>query len=54
LVSRLGEQGWQHNVDLVDQVWTAIEQALAAINLRYELVRVYQTGCRCAVMSFGL
>ena len=31
-------------VDLVDQVWTAIEQALACLNLRYELVRIYQDG----------
>ena len=44
LVSKLGEQGWQHNVDLVDQVWTAIEKGLAGLNLRYELLRIYQDG----------
>jgi len=44
LVSRLGDQWWRLNVDLVDQVWTAIEQALSTLNLRYELVRIYQDG----------
>jgi hypothetical protein len=44
LVSRLGEQWWQLNVDLVDQRWTAIDQLLACLNLRYELVRIYQDG----------
>jgi hypothetical protein len=44
LVSRLGEHWWQLNVDLVEQVWTAIEQTVAGLNLRYELVRIYQDG----------
>lgn len=44
LVSQLGEQWWELNVDLVEQVWTAIEQELAGLNLRYELMRVYQDG----------
>jgi len=51
LVSRLGEEWWQRKVDLVDQVWTAIEQALACLNLRYELVRIYQDGLRFAAMN---
>lgn len=44
LINQLGERGWQLKVDLVEQVWTAIEQALTGLNLRYELVRVYQDG----------
>jgi hypothetical protein len=44
LVAKLGEQWWELNLNLVDQVWTAIETALAEHNLRYELVRIYQDG----------
>jgi hypothetical protein len=44
LVDQLGEQWWEHNLSVVDAVWTAIEKALAGLNLRYELVRVYQDG----------
>jgi hypothetical protein len=44
LVQRLGEQWWELNVNRVEQVWTAIEQSLASLNLRYELVRIYQDG----------
>ncbi len=44
LVGKLGEQWWEFNLNLVDQVWTAIETALAGLNLRYELVRIYQDG----------
>jgi hypothetical protein len=43
-VAKLGEQGWELNRNLVDQVWTTIETALAGRNLRYELVRIYQDG----------
>ncbi len=44
LVDQLGEQWWQHNLNLVDSVWTAIERTLGGLNLRYEVVRVYQDG----------
>ncbi len=44
MVSRVGELGWQRKVNLVEQVWTAIEQRVSALNLRYELVRIYQDG----------
>ena len=44
LVGKLGEQWWELNLNLVDQIWTAIETALASLNLRYELVRIYQDG----------
>ncbi len=44
LISQLGERGWQLKADVTEQVWTAIEQALAGLNLRYELVRIYQDG----------
>lgn len=44
LVAKLGEQWWELNLNLVDQVWTTIEAALAGRNLRYELVRIYQDG----------
>ena len=44
LVDKLGEQWWRRNANLVDSVWTAIEKTLGGLNLRYELVRVYQDG----------
>ncbi len=44
VINQLGERKWQLKADLVEQVWTAIEQALAGLNLRYELVRIYQDG----------
>ena len=40
LVDQLGEQWWEHNLSVVESVWTAIEKALEGLNLRYELVRV--------------
>jgi hypothetical protein len=44
LIGKLGVQWWQLNVNAVDQVWTAIETTLGGLNLRYELVRIYQDG----------
>jgi hypothetical protein len=44
VINQLGERKWQLKVDLVERAWTAIEQALAELNLRYELVRIYQDG----------
>jgi hypothetical protein len=44
LVSKFGERGWELNLNAVDRIWTAIEQNLASLNLRYELVRIYQDG----------
>ncbi len=44
LVDQFGEQWWQHNLNLVDSVWTGIEKTLGGLKLRYEVVRVYQDG----------
>jgi hypothetical protein len=44
LVDQLGEQWWQHKLNLVDSFWTGIEKTLGGLNLRYEVVRVYQDG----------
>jgi hypothetical protein len=54
LVSRLGEHWWQLNLDVIDQVWTAIEQALDGLNLRYELVRIYQDGLPVCGHELGI
>lgn len=43
-ISKLGRRGWERNVNLIDQLWTQIEQAIANLNLPYERVRVYQDG----------
>ena len=53
LVGKLGEQWWELNLNLVDQVWTAIETALAGLNLRYDRCASTRTACRFAAMSFG-
>ena len=43
-VKRLGRKGWQRNVNLVDQLWVQIEQAVERLVLPYERVRLYQDG----------
>jgi hypothetical protein len=43
-ISKLGRRGWERNVNLIDQLWAQIEQAIANLNLPYERVRVYQDG----------
>ena len=43
-VKRLGRKGWERNVNLVDQLWAQIEQAVERLVLPYERVRLYQDG----------
>jgi hypothetical protein len=43
-VKRLGRKGWERNVNLVDKLWSNIEQAIESWVLPYERVRIYQDG----------
>ncbi len=43
-VRRLGAQGWERNVNLIDGIWTQIEQAVDRWSLPYGKVRLYQDG----------
>jgi hypothetical protein len=43
-VKRLGRKGWERTVNLVDQLWSEIEQAIESLALPYERVRLYQDG----------
>ncbi|MBZ5629226.1 MAG: hypothetical protein LAO06_10230 [Acidobacteriia bacterium] len=43
-VAKLGKKDWQRNLELVNQLWTHIEQTLEGLALPYERVRVYQDG----------
>jgi hypothetical protein len=43
-VQKLGSKGWERNVNLIDGVWTQIEQAIDRCALPYEKVRLYQDG----------
>jgi hypothetical protein len=43
-LKRLGRKGWERNVNLVDQLWGQIEQAIESLILPYERVRLYQDG----------
>jgi hypothetical protein len=43
-VKRLGRKGWERNVNLVDRLWSEIEQAIESLALPYERVRIYQDG----------
>ena len=43
-IRKLGHQGWERKVHLIDEIWTRIEQAIARWSLPYEKVRIYQDG----------
>ena len=43
-VKQLGRKLWEHNLELVKNFWTQIEQATAGLALPYERVRLYQDG----------
>jgi hypothetical protein len=43
-VKKLGRKGWQRNVNLVNKLWTQIEQAIESLALPYARVRLYQDG----------
>lgn len=41
-VRRLGAEGWERNVSLIDSIWTRIEEAMDHWSLPYHRVRLYQ------------
>src|ERR1035437_69926 len=43
-VKKLGKKMWEHNLELVKDFWTQIEQATEGLALSYEKVRLYQDG----------
>ena len=43
-VKRLGREGWERHVRVVNKLWTGIEQAIESLALPYERVRLYQDG----------
>jgi len=43
-IQKLGQQGWERNVHLIDEIWTRIEEAIDSWALPYERVRLYQDG----------
>jgi hypothetical protein len=43
-VIRYGMQKWDEHLQSIDRVWVAIRQQVAALQLPYPLVRVYQDG----------
>jgi len=43
-VKKLGKKMWEHNLELVKDFWTQIEQATEGLALPYERVRLYQDG----------
>jgi hypothetical protein len=43
-IQKLGQQGWERNVHLIDEIWTRIEQAIDSWALPCQRVRLYQDG----------
>jgi hypothetical protein len=43
-VKLLGKQSLIHKDQMVDRIWTAIEQAIDALDLQFDKVRLYQDG----------
>jgi hypothetical protein len=43
-IQKLGRQGWERNVHLIDEIWTRIEKAIDGWALPWERVRLYQDG----------
>jgi hypothetical protein len=43
-IQKLGQEGWERNITLIDKVWNSIEQAIESWSLPYPKVRVYQDG----------
>lgn len=43
-VAKFGRQAWERNVNRVEQLWTSIEATVAALDLHYGTVKVYQDG----------
>jgi len=43
-VQKLGTKGWERNINLIEAIWTQIEEAIDRLSLPYEMVRLYQDG----------
>ena len=43
-VGKLGRETWQRNVELVEQLWSAIQDTVASAGLDYHKLRIYQDG----------
>lgn len=43
-IQKLGQEGWERNVSLIDEIWTRIEEAIDSWSLPYGKVRLYQDG----------
>lgn len=43
-VQRYGAEKWDRHVKTVDELWSAITQAIESLNLPYDKVRIYQDG----------
>jgi hypothetical protein len=43
-ISRFGHEKWIEHLKAIDQVWSGIRQMIAALELPYEAVRLYQDG----------
>ena len=43
-IQKLGQQGWERNLTLIDEIWTRIEVAIDSWSLPYPQVRLYQDG----------
>jgi hypothetical protein len=43
-IEKLGEQGWERNVSLIEGIWTRIEDAVNSWSLPYSNLRLYQDG----------
>lgn len=43
-IQKLGLEGWERNLSLIDGLWSQIEQAIDRWALPYEKVRLYQDG----------
>ncbi|MBI2924561.1 MAG: hypothetical protein HYY24_02520 [Verrucomicrobia bacterium] len=43
-IQKLGQQGYERNLNLIDEIWTRIEEAIDSWSLPYPQVRLYQDG----------
>ena len=43
-IQKLGQQGWERNIHLIEDIWTRIEEAIDSWALPCERVRLYQDG----------
>jgi hypothetical protein len=43
-IQKLGQKGWEQNVDAINRIWAQIEQAIGHWSLAYPKVRLYQDG----------